>query len=122
MIFTINGVDIVPYLAENGLKWSWNGIDSPESGRDLSATMHRGLVSIKARCDVSCFWMNKTAARTVHQAIMPEYVTVVTDTIPWENGTVTMTMYSNNVEQSLETEYTDGVQMYKDLQFPLIER
>ena len=122
MIFTINGVDIVPYLAENGLKWSWNGIGSPDAGRDMTGTMHRGLVTTKARCDVSCFWMNKTAARVVHQAIMPEYVTVVTDTIPWENGTITMTMYSNNVEQTLESEYTDGVQMYKDLQFPLIQR
>ena len=122
MVFEINGLDIVPYLAENGLKWSWNGIDAPNAGRDLSGTMHRGLVSVKARCDVSCFWMPKAVAQTVHQAIMPEYVTVRTDTIPWISGTTVLSMYSNNVAQTLETEYTDGTQLYHDLEFPLIER
>lgn len=122
MTFTINGVNIVPYIAENGIKWSWNGIDSSNAGRDMSGTMHRGLVTQKARCDVSCYWMPKSAARTIHQAIMPEYVTVVTDTVPWVNGVTSMRMYSNNVSQTLETEYTDGTQLYNDLEFPLIER
>lgn len=122
MIFEIDGVNIVPYISENGIKWSWNGIDSKDAGRDMSGLMRRGRVAVKARCDVACLWMTKAAARRVHQAIMPEYVTVRTDTIPWRSGTVTLTMYSNNVEQILSTEYTDGTQLYSDFEFPLIER
>lgn len=122
MIFEINGVNIVPYLAENGLKWSWNGIDAPDAGRDMSGDMHRGLVTVKARCDVSCFWMPKDVATLIHQTIMPEYVTVRTDTIPWRSGVSVLRMYSNNVAHTLETEYTDGTQVYRDLEFPLIER
>ena len=122
MIFTISGLNIVPYIAENGIKWSWNGVDGPSAGRDMSGTMYRNRVTVKARCDVTCLWMPKTAARALHQALMPEYVTVRTDTIPWRSGTVTLTMYSNNVEQILTTEYTDGTQMFSDFEFPLIER
>lgn len=122
MIFEINGVNIVPYLAENGLKWSWNGVDAPNAGRDMSGDMHRGLVAVKARCDVSCFWMPKEAATLLHQTIMPEYVTVRTDTLPWHSGVTVLQMYSNNVAHTLETEYTDGTQIYRDLEFPLIER
>ena len=122
MVFEIDGLNIVPYIAENGIKWSWNGIDAPNAGRDLSGTMHRGLVARKARCDVSCYWMPKSVARTIHTTLQPEYVTVRTDTIPWISGVTVLSMYSNNVAQTLETEYTDGTQLYTDLEFPLIER
>lgn len=122
MILEINGFDIVPFIGENGIKWSWNGIDSPKAGRAMNTLMYRGLLAIKARADIECLWMPKEKAVELHQKIMPEYVTVRTDTIPWISGTVTKTMYSNNVSQTLLTEYTDGTKEYGDLQFPLIER
>lgn len=122
MVFTINGVNIVPYIGEDSLKWSWGGVDSPDAGRTMDAKMHRGLVAIKARCDVGLFWMPKSAALAIHQAIMPEYVTVVTDTCPWKSGTATFEMYSNNVSQTCLTEYSDGTKLYGDLEFPLVER
>lgn len=122
MIFTINGFNIVPYIEEGGVVWQNNGVDGPETGRTMDATMHRDFVGWKTRCDVSCVWMPKEIAYRLYQAIMPVWVTIVTDTIPWINGTVTKTMYSNNWKPKLLTEYTDGTKLYDDISFPLVER
>lgn len=122
MVFTINGLNIVPYIGENGIKWTANGVDSADAGRTQDLTMYRGLIGYKAKCQVSCLWMDRDNARTLMQTIMPEYVTVVTDTIPWLNGTHTMTMYSNNIGATCLTEYSDGTKMYGDVEFPLVER
>ena len=122
MVFTIGGVDIVPYLPEDGVEWTPNGVDGPDAGRAMNALMYRGLITHKARADISCLWMNKTAAASLYAVLMSEYFTVVTDTVPWVSGTATMTMYSNNAKIKLSTEYTDGTKVYADLSFPLIER
>lgn len=122
MKFTIDGYDIVPFIGENGIKWQANGIDSPDAGRTQDMTMYRGLLGYKAKCQVACLWMEKADALTLLQHLMPEYVTVVTDTIPWINGEWTMTMYSNNLAATCLTEYTDGTKLYGDVEFPLVER
>lgn len=122
MVFRINGFDIVPYIGDEGISWQWSGVDSPDAGRTMDARMHRGLVAIKARCDIACLWMPKDRAVALHRVIMPEFVTVETDTIPWESGTVTKEFYSNNGSSKVLTEYTDGTKLYGDVTFPLIER
>lgn len=122
MVFTIDGFDIVPYIGEDGLKWTANGIDSKDAGRAMDMLMYRGLLGYKARCDVGCLWMDKNDAYNLLQKLMPEYVTVETDTIPWRNETVTLTMYSNNFGGTCLTEYTDGNRLYGDVVFPLVER
>lgn len=122
MTFTIDGFDIVPYVGENGIKWKANGIDSSDAGRAMDMLMYRGLLGYKARCEVSCLWMDRATAKTLLQKIMPEFVTVVTDTIPWETGTQTLTMYSNNFGATCLTEYSDGTKLYGDVEFPLVER
>ena len=122
MVFTIDGFDIVPYIGESGLKWQINGVDGPDTGRTMDGLMQRDLVGYKARVDVECLWMAKDTAYMLYQYITPKFVTVTTDTCPWQSGTVTMTMYSNNSKTTCVTEYTDGTKLYGDLSFPLIER
>lgn len=122
MVFTIGGLDIVPYIGENGIKWTANGIDSSDAGRSKDALMYRGLIGYKAKCEVACLWMEKADVGNLLRAIMPEFVTVVTDTVPWIDGTATMTMYSNNIGATVLTEYTDGTKVYGDVEFPLVER
>ena len=122
MVFTIDGLDIVPYIAEDGVDWTPNGVDGPDAGRAMNALMYRDLITHKARADITCLWLKKEEAVALYGRLMRKYVTVVTDTVPWINGTVTMTMYSNNAKIKLSTEYTDGTQLFSDLQFPLIER
>ena len=129
MVFTIksantsaNGLDIVPFIGENGINWTANGIDSEDAGRTQDLLMHRGLLGYKAKCKVACLWMDKSDIEALLQAIMPEYITVITDTIPWESGTKTLRMYSNNFAATCLTEYTDGTKLYGDVEFPLVER
>lgn len=122
MVFTIDGFNIVPYIGENGIKWQANGVDSDDAGRTQDLTMYRGLLGYKAKCQVACLWMDRATASTLLQKLMPEFVTVVTDTIPWMTGTQTLTMYSNNFGATCLTEYTDGTKQYGDVEFPLVER
>ena len=129
MVFTIksdntdsDGLNIVPFIGEDGIKWTANGIDSDDAGRTQDMIMHRGLLGYKAKCQVACLWMDKNDIEPLLQAIMPEFITVVTDTIPWLSGTRTLTMYSNNFAATCLTEYTDGTKLYGDVEFPLVER
>ena len=84
--------------------------------------MHRGLLGYKAKCQVACLWLDKADIQPLLAAIMPEYITVITDTIPWKNGEQILTMYSNNFGATCLTEYTDGNKLYGDVEFPLVER
>lgn len=129
MVFTIisdntppAGINIVPFIGENGINWTANGIDSDDSGRAQDMKMYRGLLGYKAKGKISCLWMDKDDALTLMQAIMPQYITVITDTIPWLSGTRTLEMYSNNFGATCLTEYTDGTKEYGDVEFPLVER
>ena len=54
MTLTIDNVDVVPFIAFGGLKWSRNDIDSPDTGRALNGLMYRGRVATKIRLDVTC--------------------------------------------------------------------
>ena len=47
MVFKINGTDILPYVAYQGLKWQRNDLDSEGAGRTLDGIMHRARVSSK---------------------------------------------------------------------------
>ena len=122
MVFTIDGFNIVPFLGEDGVKWTVSGLDSEDAGRVADGLMFRGLIGYKAKCEVSCLWVDKAHIKPLFDAIMPEYVMVVTDTVPWIEGIAVMQMYSNNIGATLLTEYSDGTKVYGDLEFPLVER
>ena len=83
MVFTIDGLDIVPFIAEDGVDWTPNGVDGPDAGRAMNAKMYRGLITHKARADVSCLWLKKEDVVLLYNKLMKEYFTVVTDTVPW---------------------------------------
>lgn len=120
MTLTINGVDMTPYIAYGGLKWSRNDIDAPNTGRDMSGLMHRGRVSTKIRLDVTCKLLKANELRTVLTAIIPEYVSVTYDDPLY--GTTTKTMYSNNHPAVYQLRKNDGREFWSGVTFPLIER
>lgn len=113
--------DLVPYLAEGGLKWSRNDIDASNSGRDTQdGLMHRARVAIKARLDGTCRPLTQSELSTVLTALQPEWLQVQYHD-PTTNATVTKKMYSNNIPASFlimrgTTQYWTGVT------FPLIEQ
>lgn len=120
MTLTINGVDMTPYIAYGGLKWSRNDVDAPNTGRALNALMYRGRIATKIRLDITCRLLKADELRIVLNTILPEYVTVTYDD-PMD-GLVTRTMYSNNNPAVYQLNKNDGREYWSGVTFPLIER
>lgn len=120
MILKLNGVDILPYVAHQGIKWQRNDLDSAEAGRTLDGTMHRGRVASKVRMDITCRPLRSAEASIVLQAIYPEYITV--EYIDPMSGKTTKQMYSNNNPATHMLLQSDGTEWWHDISFPLIER
>ena len=120
MTFTVNGVDMLPYIAYQGLKWQRSDVEAPDAGRTLDGVMHRGRVATKIRLDVTCRPLTAAEASTVLNAILPEFVSV-TYTDPM-SGNVTKTMYSNNNPASFLMRRKDGSEWWSGITFPLIEQ
>ena len=119
MILKVDDINILPYVAHQGLKWQRNDLDSADAGRTMDGVMHRGRVATKIRLDVTCRPLKSEEASIVLNAIYPEYVTVeYTDPML---GLVTKQMYSNNTPASHMVIQADGVEWWQDIVFPLIE-
>lgn len=120
MTFTVDGVNLLPYLAEKGIKWQRHDLEAPDSGRTLDGVMHRQRVSSKVTLSVTCRNLTTSEAAVVLQAIYPEYVTVMYDD-PQQGAVVSKNMYSNNNPATFAQVQTDGSYLWEDIAFPLIE-
>lgn len=117
MTLKIDGVDILRYVQQKGIKWQRNDIDSSYAGRTMDGKMHRSRITSKVRLDITCIPLSSEDARILLNAIYPEYVTVeYTDPM---YGSVIKTMYSNNNPATYIDTSTD---LWDGIQFPLIER
>lgn len=120
MVFKINGTDILPYVAYQGLKWQRNDLDSEGAGRTLDGIMHRARVSSKIRWDVTCRPLKSDEVIILLNLILPEFVTVqCTDPM---YGLVTKTFYSNNNVATHMLLMEDGTEWWDGITFPLIEQ
>ena len=113
-------MSLLSYLAEDGIKWTRFDVEAPDTGRTLDGVMHRGRVASKVRLDITCRPLKSAKAMAVLSAIKPEFVTV--RYIDPQDGSVTRTMYSNNIPTICATVNPDGTAIWKGLTFPLIER
>ena len=120
MYLTINGVNVVPYIAYGGLKWSRNDIDAPNTGRAMNGLMYRGRVATKIRLDITCRLLKTDELHTILNLIQPEYVTVTYDDPLL--GRVTKTMYANNNPAVYQVHKNDGTEWWSGVTFPLVER
>ena len=121
MTFTIDGVDMTPYVAQGGFKWSRNDVDSSDAGRTMDGAMHRGRVATKIRLDITCRPLTLEEASIVLTAIMPEFVTVeYTD--PQAGEVVEKTMYANNNPATFSIRKNSGIEYWGGITFPLVER
>lgn len=125
MVFEVDGVDLMPYVAAGGFAWQRNDIDSPDSGRTMDGTLHRNRVAMKVRLDITCRLLKTEESAKVLTAVLPEYVTVrYTD--PQVGSVLTKTMYSNNNPASVAVIKNAGtpeeVTWWGGITFPLIER
>lgn len=121
MVLTINGVDITPYIAFQGVKWERSDVDGEGAGRTLDGNLRRDRVATKIRLDITCRPLKTQEASTVLSAIMPEWVTVqYTD--PQAGTVLTKTMYANNNPASYCILRADGTEYWYGITFPLIEQ
>lgn len=120
MTFTINGVDMTPFVAYGGFKWQRYDVDDPNTGRSLDGLMYRGRVATKIRLDITCKPLIAEDLHTVLNLILPEYVTVVYDDPMY--GRTTKTMYSNNNPASYLIKKPSGLEYWSGITFPLVER
>lgn len=121
MTLTVNGVDMVPYVAYGGFKWQRSDIDGSDSGRDLTGRLRRNRVATKVRLDITCRLLKSEEVHKVLSAILPEYVSV-TYYDPQEGGVVSKTMYSNNNPATFQIRQKDGTVWWSGVTFPLIEQ
>ena len=119
-VFSVNNVNLLPYIVEDGIKWTRFDVEAPDTGRTLDGVMHRGRVAVKVRLDVTCRPLTAAETATVLNAIAPEFVTVRYED-PMQ-GSVSKTMYSNNIPTLCSTVSPDGTARWEGLAFPLIER
>lgn len=120
MMLKINGVDFMPFIAKQGVKWQRNDIDAPNSGRTMDGQMQRGRVATKIRLDITCRPLKAEEARLVLNTILPEYVHVDYYD-PMGGYRSGVTMYSNNNPASFLIEKPDD-DWWSGITFPLIER
>lgn len=126
MVFQIKNssnvwVDITPYIALGGLKWSRNDVEAANAGRMQDGTMQRDRVAIKYRWDVTCRPLTATEQATILTLINPEYVEVqYTD--PLTNTTTSGTYYSNNIPSTFAIHQSNGTEYWTGLAFPLVQQ
>ena len=123
---TQNGqwLDLLPYIAERGLQWSRNDVDSEESGRVMNTDMDRLRLGIKTRWDVSLRPLYTDELSPILNAILPEFIIVhCSDPLFGER---TVRFYSNNTPATGATIYDDGNGNFdaewEAATFPLIEK
>lgn len=113
--------DFIPYIAEGGLKWGYNSIDAPNSGRDTQdGLMHRAMVAVKIRLDITCRPLTQEEATIVLQVLNHEWLQVQYFDIG-QGAVVTKKMYTNNIPATFIIQ--DGTrQLWGGIAFPLIEQ
>lgn len=120
MMLKINGVDFMPFIAKQGVKWQRNDIDAANSGRTMDGQMQRGRVATKIRLDITCRPLTAEEARLVLTTILPEYVSVDYYD-PMSGYRSGISMYSNNNPAFFLIEKPED-DWWNGITFPLIER
>lgn len=122
MTFTVNNVNLLPYIAYQGLEYQLSDIDDPDTGRTMDGTMRRGKVADKDKWKLK-FRSDLTTAEvsTILTAVTHQYVTA-TYLSPRTNTVVTKTLYVGDRTAAHYILREDGTVLWKNLAFSLIER
>lgn len=121
--FRINGVDILHYIKKDGLKWSWNNIDSAKTGRStMDGKMHIARVAQKVRFDIECIALYRAEQLTIMNLINPVWVQVETNLHPLYEYNIAQ-YYSNNKQGTVGSiDQHTGASIWPGITFPLIEQ
>lgn len=121
----INGVDFLPYLAEEGYAWTRNDVDSSNAGELQDGTVRRDRVIIRRKMIITVNKLDTATMSRLQQAILPQWVEVQF-LCPLLGEVTTETFYSNNVAATAAKQHTlaDGTKevIWKGFSFPLIAK
>ena len=117
---TNNWADITPWIKYQGLTFSRNDIESPDAGRDMQGTMHRGRVASKEKINISTVQLTRAQSAKLQSLLYPETIMVRVNPYPRTNSSQTFYMYSNNVSTQYVIHRENGEDL-QELSFPLIE-
>ena len=112
--------NLTPFIKFQGVTFSRNDVDSPDAGRDMSGTMHRGRVASKEKMNISTIQLTRAQSATIQSLLFPETILVRVNPYPRTNASATFNMYSNNVKTQYVIHRENGEDM-QELTFPLIE-
>ena len=112
--------DITPWIKYQGVTFSRNDIDSPDAGRDMSGTLHRGRVASKEKMNITTIPITRSQSSRLQTLLFPETVMVRVNPYPRTNNSQTFYMYSNNVKTQY-LQHTENGDDLHELSFPLIE-
>ena len=115
-----NYVDITPYIAFEGLKYSIQAVDGPNAGRTQDGTMVRDVVAHKVRWDVTCRPLYAEELAAILTLIKPDSF-YVKYTDPETNAEATGVFYSNNVPAQYKLHRENGNDVWAGIAFPLVE-
>lgn len=120
MRLTVNNVNLLPYIVEDGIEWSRNDVEAPDAGRTLDGVMWRGRVATKIKLKVTFMPLDHDSIHTVLTALQPEYLWVEYDDplLGWRRAQ----MYSNNITAKLRIAYNQNTGKWAGFSIPLIER
>lgn len=122
MVFEINGVDITPYIAFEGLKYSTFDLDSEEAGRTMDGKMRRARIATKVRWDVPTKHLRTSELKHLMQLLSEEWVTLrASDPL---FGLRTGQFYSNNnaISMKITSKVSEEEELWEGFTFPLIEQ
>ena len=125
---TDNFVELTPYIAYQGVKWSLNGVEAASTGRTQDSILHLDRVGAKVRLDISCRPLSADDMKTVLQAIIDRahIKTKVWLRVkyfdPWYGGIHEAKMYTNNISAQFLKMNADGTSYWQGLQFPFVEQ
>lgn len=118
----ISGFDFEPYLAEKGIVWKRNDVDSPDAGEMADGTMRRDRVIIRPTMEVTIanekLHIGDILMNQIMLAIEPQWVNVQYFD-PRLAAVVTRVFYSNNIGVTLWY-VKNGVRRWIIDPFPLI--
>lgn len=120
--FLIDGFDIAPWIAENGVKWQRADVDGPNAGRSLSGDAIRDRKAIKGRMDITIRPLYYREAMTLQNLILPEFVTVQWPDLLY--GDVSLVFYSNNTNCTYGMAIGEDIDsmLINDITFPLVRK
>lgn len=121
MIFEIDGVDITPYIAFSGLKFTASDLDSEEAGRTLDGNLRRSRVATKVRWDVPTRQLRTAELQHLFSLIKKEWVTLRASDPYFGLRSARFYSNNNNVSMKITSKTSEGEELWDSFTFPLIE-